>query len=34
LGYNTGDIPLNDYLKRITLQLTCQNQMGKHAAFE
>jgi hypothetical protein len=34
LGYNTGDMPANDYLKRITLQLTVQNIMGKHAAFE
>ena len=34
LGYNTGDTPASDYLKRITLQLTVQNLMGKHAAFE
>jgi hypothetical protein len=34
LGYNTGDMPANDYLKRITLQLTVVNLMGKHAAFE
>ena len=33
-GYNTGDMPENDYLKRITLQLTVTNLMGKHAAFE
>ncbi|HEX5279142.1 MAG TPA: TonB-dependent receptor plug domain-containing protein [Micropepsaceae bacterium] len=33
LGYNTGDIPANDYLKRITLQLTVQNLMGIHSAF-
>ena len=33
-GYNTGDIPASDYLKRITLQLTVHNLMGKHAAFE
>ena len=34
LGYNTGDMPVNDYLKRITLQLTVVNLMGKHAPFE
>ena len=34
LGYNTGDMPLNDYLKRMTLQLTVVNVMGKHAPFE
>ena len=33
-GYNTGDMPLNDYLKRITLQLTVINLMGKHASME
>ena len=33
-GYNTGDMPLNDYLKRITLQLTVNNVMGIHASFE
>ncbi len=34
LGYNTGDMPANDYLKRITLQLTVNNLMGKHSPFE
>ena len=34
LGYNTGDQPANDYLKRITIQLSVQNITGKHAAFE
>jgi len=34
LGYNTGDIPSNDYLKRITIQLTIQNLLGKHPAQE
>ena len=33
-GYNTGDIPASDYLKNITLQLTIQNLMGIHPAFE
>ncbi|MDE2477140.1 MAG: TonB-dependent receptor plug domain-containing protein [Alphaproteobacteria bacterium] len=33
-GYNTGDMPANDYLKRITLQLTVNNLMGMHAPFE
>ncbi|HEX5281229.1 MAG TPA: TonB-dependent receptor plug domain-containing protein [Micropepsaceae bacterium] len=32
-GYNTGDMPASDYLKRITLQLTIQNLMGVHPAF-
>ena len=34
LGYNTGDIPANDYLKHMTIQLTVQNLMGKHPSFE
>ena len=33
-GYNTGDIPANEYLKNLTVQLTIQNLMGKHASFE
>ena len=33
-GYNTGDTPADDYLKRINLQLVIQNLMGKHSAFE
>jgi iron complex outermembrane recepter protein len=33
-GYNTGDLPTNDYLKNITLQLTIQNLMGRHSPFE
>jgi hypothetical protein len=33
-GYNTGDMPVNDYLKRIQIQLSVQNVTGKHAAFE
>jgi TonB-dependent receptor-like protein len=33
LGYNTGDMPANDYLKNIQLQLTIQNLMGVHPAF-
>jgi iron complex outermembrane recepter protein len=32
LGYNTGSLPANDYLKNITLQLTIQNLMGLHPA--
>jgi iron complex outermembrane receptor protein len=32
-GYNTGDIPANDYLKHLTLQLTVQNLMGVHSPF-
>ncbi|MDE2476971.1 MAG: TonB-dependent receptor, partial [Alphaproteobacteria bacterium] len=34
LGYNTGDLPASDYLKRLTLQLTVQNLMGKHPSQE
>jgi hypothetical protein len=34
LGYNTGDMPANDYLKRINLQLVIQNVLGKHSPFE
>jgi iron complex outermembrane recepter protein len=34
LGYNTGDLPTNNYLKNITLQLTIQNLMGIHSPFE
>ena len=34
LGYNTGDMPANEYLKNITLQLTIQNLMGIHSPFE
>ena len=33
-GYNTGDIPANDYLKNITIQLVIQNLMGIHSPFE
>jgi len=33
-GYNTGDIPANDYLKRINVQLVVQNVMGKHSSFQ
>ena len=34
LGYNTGDMPTNNYLKNVTVQLTIQNLMGIHSAFE
>jgi len=34
LGYNTGDMPANDYLKRVNIQLVVQNVMGKHSPFE
>ncbi|HEX5279140.1 MAG TPA: TonB-dependent receptor plug domain-containing protein [Micropepsaceae bacterium] len=33
-GYNTGMIPTNTYLRNLTLQLTVQNVLGKHASFE
>ena len=34
LGYNTGEIPTNDYLKNITLQFTVQNFMNRHSPFD
>jgi len=34
LGYNTGDIPANDYLKHISIQLVVQNIADKLPAFE
>ena len=34
LGYNTGDLPTDDYLKRINIQLTIQNLMGRHSSFQ
>src|SRR5438105_4580609 len=33
LGYNTCDLPANDYLKRITIQLTVQDLLNKHSPF-
>jgi hypothetical protein len=33
LGYNTGDTPGSDYLKRIGVQLVVQNVLGIHPAF-
>ncbi len=33
-GYNTGDMPANDYLKNITLNVTIQNLMGIHSPFQ
>jgi iron complex outermembrane receptor protein len=34
LGYDTGDDPVNDYLKHIGVQLVIQNIMDRHPAFE
>ena len=34
LGYDTGDDPANDYLKHIGIQLTVDNLLDKHPAFE
>ncbi|MDE2476004.1 MAG: TonB-dependent receptor [Alphaproteobacteria bacterium] len=34
LGYNTGDLPANDYLKHIGLTLTIQDLMGVHSPFQ
>ena len=33
-GYNTGDMPANNYFKNVTVQLTIQNLMGIHSPFE
>jgi iron complex outermembrane receptor protein len=33
-GYDTGDMPANDYLKGITVQLTLQNLFNRHSPFE
>jgi iron complex outermembrane receptor protein len=33
-GYDTGDMPANNYLKNITVQFTIQNLMGIHSPFE
>jgi outer membrane receptor protein involved in Fe transport len=34
LGYDTGDDPVNDYLKHVGIQVVVQNIMDKHPAFE
>jgi len=34
LGYDTGDDPVNDYLKHIGVQVVVQNITDKHPAFE
>jgi outer membrane receptor protein involved in Fe transport len=34
VGYDTGDEPANDYLKNISIQLTADNLLDKHPAFE
>ena len=34
IGYDTGDQPVNDYLKHISLQLIVQNIMDKHPPYE
>ena len=33
-GYDTGDMPTNDYLKHVTVQITIQNLLNKHSPFE
>jgi hypothetical protein len=33
-GYNTGDDPANDYLKRVTIQLTVRNLLDRHSPFD
>jgi iron complex outermembrane receptor protein len=34
VGYNTGDLPVNDYLKNVSLQLTIENLLDKSPPFE
>lgn len=34
VGYSTGTVPTNVYLQNLTFQLTVQNLMGIHPAFE
>jgi hypothetical protein len=34
VGYDTGDMPTNDYLKNISIQLVVQNLMDKHPPYE
>jgi outer membrane receptor protein involved in Fe transport len=34
VGYDTGDTPVNEYLRNISIQLVVQNIMDKHAPFE
>jgi outer membrane receptor protein involved in Fe transport len=34
LGYNTGDQPANEYLRNINIQLTVDNLLDRHPAFE
>jgi hypothetical protein len=34
LGYDTGDAPVNNYLKHIGIQLVVQNVMDRHPPFE
>jgi outer membrane receptor protein involved in Fe transport len=34
LGYDTGDVPVNDYLKNISIQLTVDNVMDRTPPFE
>jgi iron complex outermembrane receptor protein len=33
LGYNTGELPANDYLKHVAITLTINDLMGKHSPF-
>ena len=34
LGYDTGELPANDYLRNISIQLTVDNIMDREPAFE
>jgi outer membrane receptor protein involved in Fe transport len=34
LGYNTGDLPANPYLKNLTIELTVQDLLDKHSPFD
>jgi outer membrane receptor protein involved in Fe transport len=34
IGYDTGDTPVNDYLKNMGIQLVISNLLDKHSPFE
>jgi len=34
IGYDTGDQPANEYLRNISIQLTVENLMDRHPAFQ
>ena len=34
IGYDTGDMPANEYLKNVAVNFIVRNVMGRHPAFE